>query len=95
MIIATEYVITEYKRLSKLGNEHHYTRKKTILKIRCDNCGIVFNREKGNMAPARISNQFYHVCCNCNAKQFAQAKGVERRKIWEMPVSSLKTLDQL
>jgi hypothetical protein len=47
------------------------------------------------MDPARLTNQFYHVCSKCNAKQFAQSKGVERRKIWEMPVSSLKTLDQL
>jgi hypothetical protein len=51
--------------------------------------------KEGAMDPARATNQFYHVCNNCDAKQFAQAKGVERRKIWEMPVSSLKTLDQL
>jgi hypothetical protein len=55
----------------------------------------MFTRNKGSMDPARLTNQFYHVCSSCNAKQFAQSKGVERRKIWEMPVSSLKTLDQL
>lgn len=95
MIISTEYVTTEYTRTSKLGKSHKYFRKKTIIILRCDNCNLIFNREKGNMEPSRATNQFYHVCNNCNAKQFAQSKGVERRKIWEMPVSSLKTLDQL
>lgn len=95
MIISTEYVTTEYTRNSKLGKSHTYFRKKTIIILRCDNCNLIFNRVKGAMDPARATNQFYHVCNNCDAKQFAQAKGVERRKIWEMPVSSLKTLDQL
>lgn len=95
MVISTNFITTTYTRNSKLGIEHSYTRKKTIVILRCDNCGIIFNREKGSIAPSRLSNQVYHVCSNCNAKQFAQAKGVERRKIWEMPVSSLKTLDQL
>jgi hypothetical protein len=95
MIISTEYIITEYTRISKLGKTHTYFRRKTLVTLRCDNCNVIFNRNKGSMDPARLTNQFYHVCSNCNAKQFAQSKGVERRKIWEMPVSSLKTLDQL
>lgn len=95
MIISTEYVTTEYMRTSKLGKKHNYFRKKTIITLRCDNCNAMFTRDKGSMNPERLTNQFYHVCSNCNAKQFAQSKGVERRKIWEMPVSSLKTLDQL
>lgn len=95
MIISTEYVITTYTRKSKLGVEHSYSRKKTILILRCDSCGAMFNRNKGDMDPARVSNQVYHVCNNCNVKKFAQAKGVEKRHIWEMPVSSLKKLSQL
>jgi hypothetical protein len=95
MIISTEYVTTEYTRISKYGKSHTYFRKKTVIVLRCDNCNRIFNRDKGSMDPARLTNQFYHVCSKCNAKQFAQSKGVERRKIWEMPVSSLKTLDQL
>jgi hypothetical protein len=95
MIISTEYITTIYTRISKLGLEHQYIRKKTIILLRCDSCSMEFIREKGSIAPARLSNQVYHVCSNCNAKQFAQSKGVERRKIWEMPVSSLKTLGQL
>lgn len=95
MIISTEYIITEYTRTSKFGKVHTYFRKKTIIILRCDNCSLIFNRDKGSMDPNRLTNQFYHVCSSCNAKQFAQMKGVETRQIWKMPVSSLKTLDQL
>lgn len=95
MLINTEYIVTEYTRTSKLGVSHNYTRKKTLLIFRCDSCGGVFKREKGSMDPKRLSNNFYHVCSNCDAKKFAQEKGIERRKIWDMPVSSLKTLGQL
>jgi rubredoxin len=95
MIITTTYVTTEYTRTSKLGHTHSYFRKKTIIILRCDNCGLIFNRDKGSIAPDRVSDQVYHVCQHCNSKQFAQSKGVERRLIWKMPVSSLKTLDQL
>lgn len=95
MIISTDYITTTYIRTSKLGIEHCYTRKKTLIIIQCDNCGRIFNRDRGSIAPSRLSNQVYHVCNNCNAKQFAQSKGVEKRKIWEMPVSSLKKLSQL
>ena len=95
MIISREYITTEYTRTSKLGVEHTYFRKKTMLILRCDNCSVLFERAKGSMDPNRVSNQVYHVCSNCNAKQFAQSKGIERNKIWEMPVSSLKTLGQL
>ena len=94
MILDTEYAITEYSRLSKTGHEHTYKRKKTIIVFRCDCCGEVFRRDKGSMDPKRVSNNFYHVCGNCNSKKFAQEKGVEKRHIWDMPVSSLKTLGQ-
>ena len=95
MIIATEYITTEYTRTSKLGVSHTYVRKKTIVILRCDCCGSVFTRPKGSMAPARVSNQVYHVCNLCDVKAFAQSKGVEIRNIWNMPVSSLKNLTKL
>lgn len=94
MFLDTEYTITEHTRTSKLGHTHTYKRKKTIVVFRCDACGETFKREKGSMDPKRLSNNFYHVCSNCNSKKFAQEKGVERRHIWDMPVSSLKTLGQ-
>lgn len=95
MIISTEYITTEYTRTSKLGHVHTYYRKKTIILLRCDSCSTTFSREKGSMAPSRLSNQVYHVCSNCDVKAFAQSKGVEKRNIWNMPVSSLKNLSEL
>lgn len=95
MLIKTEYVITEYTRSSKSGCTHTYKRKKTLIEFRCDSCGDFFKREKGSMNPKRLSNNFYHVCNNCDAKKFAQEKAVESRKIWDMPVSSLKRIGRL
>ena len=95
MIIKTEYVLTEHQRASKLGNIHTYTRKKSIITLRCDSCGDLFQRERGNMDPNRLNNNYYHVCGNCDVKRFAQQKGIESKHIWDMPVSSLKTIDQL
>lgn len=95
MILGTEYITTSHTRRSKLGKDHSYSRKKTIVVFRCDCCQDIFKRERGNMDPKRLNNSYYHVCSNCDAKKFAQEKGVEARKIWDMPVSSLKTLGQL
>jgi hypothetical protein len=36
----------------------------------------------------RLSNIYFHVCSNCNAKQFAQRKGVEKRKFWDLSVDN-------
>jgi DNA-directed RNA polymerase subunit RPC12/RpoP len=95
MIISIEYELTQYYRTSKLGKHHVYSRKKSMVVLRCDKCSTIFKREKGSMSPQRLTNEVYHVCENCDTKRFAQEKGVERRKIWDMPVSSLKTLGHL
>ena len=94
MYINTEFRQSQFVRTSKRGKNHTYMRKKTVLVLRCDCCSTIFTRDKGSMDPNRVSNTVYHVCGNCDAKKFAQEKGVERRKVWDMPVSSLKTLDQ-
>ena len=95
MYLGQEYAHQNYYRKSKYGTMHMYVRKKTMLIFQCDCCAGYFKREKGNMDPKRLSNNYYHVCGNCDAKKFAQSKGVEARRVWDMPVSSLKTLDQL
>jgi hypothetical protein len=95
MYLGSEFVTTLYTRKSKTGKEHTYTRKKTVIAFRCDNCHTEFNRDKGQVDPNRLNNNFYHVCSNCDAKKFAQQKGVEARKVWDMPVSSLKNLGSL
>lgn len=95
MFIKQEYYTTTHTRESKLGNVHTYTRKKTLITFRCDCCGILFHRFRGDMDPKRLNNTVYHVCSACDIKRFAQQKGVESKKIWDLPVSSLKTINQL
>lgn len=95
MYMGKEFATTQHVRTSKRGEVHTYGRRKTVLVFQCDNCQEVFKRDRGNMDPNRLSNNYYHVCGICDAKKFAQSKGVEARKVWDMPVSSLKTLDQL
>jgi len=95
MFIRTEFRENHYVRTSNRGITHTYKRKKSVLVMQCDCCGEIFQRDKGSMDPNRLTNSVYHVCGNCDAKKFAQEKGVEARKVWDMPVSSLKTIDQL
>ena len=88
MILETRKVSTQYTRISKLKKSHTYTRVKTLVSIQCDSCGSVFDREQGTMDPKRLDNRYYHVCSNCDVKKFAQSKGVEKRRFWELPVNS-------
>jgi hypothetical protein len=84
-----EYLIdTWHMRQSKLGKQHTYNRKKTMVLMQCDNCTKEFSRPRGSMDPKRISNDYFHVCENCDVKAFAQQKGVESRKIWQADASS-------
>jgi hypothetical protein len=92
MFLGFEKKKEKYTRKSKLGIEHEYFREKTYAQFRCDCCKQSFSRPRGSMSPTRLNNNFYHVCGNCDAKKFAQNKGVESRKIWDMPASSLKKL---
>jgi hypothetical protein len=79
---------TRHVRTSKLGAEHSYCREKTFVKLRCDNCDTDFVRPRGSMDPKRLNNNYFHVCENCDAKTFAQKRGVERRKVWNLTASS-------
>jgi hypothetical protein len=79
---------TQHIRKSKTGKEHAYNREVTYCVFRCDNCDIEFIRAKGSMSPKRLSNNYFHVCPNCDAKRFAQKKGVERKQVWNLHASS-------
>lgn len=92
MFIGFEKQKEQYLRKSKLGNEHSYFRERTYAVFRCDCCRELFKRLRGDMSPKRLNNNYYHVCNNCDSKKFAQSKGVESRKVWDMPASSLKKL---
>jgi len=86
---------TRHTRTSKLGVEHEYVRDRTYCMFRCDNCDQEFIRERGKMSPKRLSNNYFHVCENCDAKRFAQKRGVERRKVWELNASSSIPISKL
>jgi hypothetical protein len=88
MFLETKKVETQYSRPSKLDNTHTYTRYKTVAVFQCDNCNSVFTRELGKMSRKRLNNDYGHVCANCNPNQFAQKKGVERRKFWNISIDS-------
>ncbi len=88
MFLKKEIQQSQYVRISKLGIEHKYTRRKTVAVFRCDNCDSEFTRDLKHMDHKRLSNNYFHVCSNCDAKKFAQRKGVERKQIWDMPASS-------
>ena len=88
MYIESKKVIQQYQRVSKHGLTHTYNRATTIIVFTCDSCGKVFERTRGQIDPRRCNNDYYHVCSSCDAKQFAQAKGVERRRMWNIPANS-------
>ena len=84
-----EYTLKKlHERLSKLGKPHKYYRDVTMVILRCDSCNVEFERARGRMDPKRLSNNYFHVCGNCDAKKFAQKKGVERKQVWNMSASS-------
>jgi hypothetical protein len=87
MFLKTQREITKYKRTSKNGLEHIYYREKTVAIFRCDNCDSVFQRDIRKMDRKRLSNNYFHCCSECDSKRFAQRKGVEQKKIWDMPAS--------
>ena len=88
MFIKTEIQESQYVRRSKCGKEHTYIRKKTLAIFRCDNCDDTFTRDLKHVDRKRLSNNYFHVGSNCDAKRFAQRKGVEQKKIWDLPAST-------
>jgi hypothetical protein len=84
-----EYTISKrHERLSKLGKAHTYWRTSSICVFRCDSCDEKFERPRGKMDPKRLSNNYFHVCENCDAKRFAQKRGVDRKKVWDLTAGS-------
>lgn len=88
MFIETVKVVQTFTRDSKNKKSHAYTRTRTVARFCCDNCQTIFERLLGNMDRRRLSNDYCHVCPNCDNKRFAQKAGVERRKLWNMSVDT-------
>ena len=88
MFLKTETQENQYTRHSKCGLEHTFVRKKTLAVFRCDNCDDEFQRDLKHIDRKRLSNNYFHCCTDCDAKRFAQRKGIEQKKIWDMPAST-------
>jgi len=88
MFLKIETQENQYLRHSKCGLEHTFSRKKTLAVFRCDNCDSEFQRDLKHMDRKRLSNNYFHCCSGCDPKRFAQRKGVEQKKIWDMPAST-------
>jgi len=88
MFLGKSLEYRKHVRTSKLGVNHEYTRTRTVYHLKCDHCGEEFTRNPKNMHHKRTSNNFFHVCKHCDAKRFAQKKGVEQKKIWDMPAGA-------
>ena len=95
MFLRKELHVKTYTRNSKLGSAHTYTRTQTICIFRCDSCGTMFSRAQSKMSPKRLNNNYFHCCSACDSKRFAQAKGVDRRTIWDRLASSLDDISKL
>ena len=81
-----------YKRESKLGLMHTFHRKNVIYVFKCDSCKDTFMRPKSKVDPQRASNDYKHVCNQCDSKKFAQQIGVKMRKVYKLDASSTKLL---
>jgi hypothetical protein len=95
MFIREYQVKKRYERISKLKIKHSYYRSVSMIVLRCDNCNTEFERLRGSMDPKRLSNNYFHVCKNCDSKKFAQKKGVEKKQIWNMSASSSTPIGKL
>jgi hypothetical protein len=88
MFLKIKTQISEYVRISKTGLKHTYKRSKTIAIFRCDECDTIIERDLKHVNKKRLSNNYFHCCSECDPKRFAQRKGVEQKKIWDMPAST-------
>jgi len=95
MFLETKKISVQYSRKSSLGVEHTYSRTKTLAVLKCNSCSSIFERDLGKMDHRRISEEYQHVCSKCNPKQFAQARGVENRRLWNLPVDSDLKINKL
>jgi len=95
MLLEIRKTLTKYVRCSKLGKSHEYSKIKTVLILRCDNCNSVFERPISKIQPKRRNNSYFHVCADCDVKRFAQRKGVERRFIWDRRADSTDDISKI
>ena len=88
MFIKETTQIHLFQRESKLGNVHNFKRRRSVYHFKCDSCSKEFLRNKSQVTPSRASNNFHHVCSDCDSHRYAQKVGVEMRKIYNLDASS-------
>ena len=88
MFIETLKTMRLYERQSKLGVYHTFHRKNTVYVFKCDSCGDIFLRARAQVDPERASNDYKHVCNNCDTKKFAQSVGVKMHHIYQLDAST-------
>ncbi len=92
MFLETLKTLRLYERQSKLGIYHTFKRKNTIYVFCCDSCGVTFMRPRAKVDPVRATNDYKHVCSNCDTKKFAQKVGVKMRSVYSLDASSTLNL---
>jgi hypothetical protein len=95
VLIRIDKVQKEHSRTSSKGVAHKYVRSHTVAVLRCDCCGVEFERRTRLMDYRRLSEQHNHVCSTCNSKQYAQKKAVESRKFWNTTVDLDKDIGSI
>ena len=95
MLLEIRQVRVEYSRVSKGGTAHTYYRTHKVAVLRCDYCGLEFERRVNQMDPRRLTGEHAHICPACPSKKFAQRKGVESRRFWNTTVDLDKDIDSL
>lgn len=95
MYLSIKEIQHRFQRTSKNGITHEYFRICKVALLKCDSCSKLFERPIGRINRKRLSNQFYHVCSNCDMKRFAQKKGSERRAVWNMRADSEQEISKL
>ena len=88
MFVETLKTMRLYERQSKCGVYHTFHRKNTVFVFECDSCGVTFLGPRAKVDPGRATNDYKHVCPNCDCKKFAQSVGVKMRNIYKLDASS-------
>lgn len=86
MLVKLYQIQIEHVRNSKHGIGHKYYRARRMALLKCDCCGIQFERRVSDMDHRRLTTKHLHVCPSCDQKQFAQTKAVESRNFWNTTV---------
>jgi predicted RNA-binding Zn-ribbon protein involved in translation (DUF1610 family) len=75
MYLKQERISYENQESTRLRLRH-----RTIVHFKCDNCGQQFTRNRGDVAPKRLTNKYKHYCEKCPSIHLAHAEGLKVRR---------------